>query len=196
MKKLLFISCIVCALLLHSCSKESENNSEVEISNNAIMIEDDTYVSIKGLEEVFDFKENHSASQINFTDGEFYYVQVVIFGNLQPIWRARDASLWVYADLFAPGFEGLTSGTYDFKPDNTDENDIDLSNSHFFIDGKVAIDLNKDGELESDDNEFLKITGGSIKLERQEDYYEIELNLSLENNIQVTGKFSDDFDQV
>ena len=179
-----------------SCSDDSSDESGKDDVKNTIKYGSESYSLTNGLEEVFKLDDNHSSSQINITNGEFYSTQVVISGNLNLIWRARNASVWLYVDMYAPGFEGLSSGTYAFRPKNTDEDDPALIDIHFFTEGKFAIDLNDDGNIESDDNEYIEITGGTIKVEVKGGEYLLELNLTLENNENVSGTFGADFDQV
>lgn len=98
--------------------------------------------------------------------------------------------------IYAQGCNRLTSGTYTFRTRNTDEDTTSLANTHFFKKGKFAVDLNRDGELKSANNEFLKITGVIIEIEVESGVYTIAYDLKLENDEVVTGTFSKGFDQV
>ena len=66
----------------------------------------------------------------------------------------------------------------------------------FFKKGKFAIDLNNDGQIESDDDEFLEVTGGTMTLTTSDTFYTVEFNWTLENGVNTVGSFSADFDQV
>jgi len=154
-----------------------------------------TYQLTKGLEEVFKKDNNHSSSQINITNGDFYKTQVWISSNLNWIWRTRNASIWLYVDLYSPGFNGLTTGTYKFRRNNTDEDNPTLSRKYFFKKGKLAIDLNNNRKLDKG-SEYLKITDGTISLSVSEDIYTLHFNITLSNDKKVSGDFKGDFDQV
>lgn len=167
----------------------------VKAQDNRLTYENDTYTLVKGIEELYKKDVNHSSSQLNFTDGEFYQTQVWISGNINLIYRARKASIWVYVDLYAPGDKGLTSGSYKFMPRRTDENTPELADTHFFKKGKLAIDLNKNGKLDKK-IEFFTITEGAIKLEVLGKQYALQFSFVLENGAKVTGNFTTDFDQL
>jgi len=181
------------AFLLFSCDSKSQIKAG---KNNKMMYGTKQYVLSKGIEEVFKLDDNHSSSRINITDGDFYHTQVTISGNLHWIWRAKNASVWLYVNMYSPGNGGLKDGLYVYKPRNTNENDPTLADTYFFKKGKIAIDLNNDGELESDNNEFIKIIGGTIKMKVLGDNYFLEFDLELDNDINVTGSFEGYFNQV
>ena len=153
------------------------------------------YPVSKGLEEVFKKHPNHSASQLNITDGEFYQTQVSIMGNLNYIWRAKDASVWLYVKMYAPGSKGLTTGTYTIKPNKTDIDLPSLANTTFFKKGKIAIDLNKNGKLDKG-VEYFKIIDGSINVEVEGVRYMTEFDVQLGNGENVKGRFKKNFVQV
>ena len=104
--------------------------------------------------------------------------------------------MWIYVNVYSPGFNGLTDGTYIYKPRSTDKNDPSLADVQWFKKGKVAVDLNNDGEIESKDDEYLDITGGTIKVKVTGDEYTIDFNVKLENRETAVGSIKDDFDQI
>lgn len=200
MKFVYYISMLVIIAFL-SCSNNSDSpDDDASGSNNSIKYANKDYKLSKGLEEVFKIQQTkgdkHSGSQLNITDGEFYQTQVSISGNLNWIWRTRKANIWMYVKMYAPGFDGLTDGTYIYKSRSVDKRDSEVENNHFFKQGKVAIDLNNDGEIESDDNEYIDITGGTISVKVTGKIYIVDFNVKLENGESATGSFEGDFDQV
>lgn len=70
------------------------------------------------------------------------------------------------------------------------------ANDSFFKDGKFAVDPNRDGSVETDDNEFPDTTGGTIVLEQSGDEYRLDFTFELENGIKVKGSYSGDFAQA
>ncbi|MFK7964918.1 MAG: hypothetical protein AB8C46_13225 [Burkholderiaceae bacterium] len=166
------------------------------IATNTVSYDGKTYPLSAGLEEVFRPDDNHANSQLNVTNGEFYSVQVPITGNLSLIWRARNASIWFYADVYSPGTGQLQGGTFSYVPRGTDEDDPALAQTFFFKDGKFAVDLNGDGSVKSDDGEFLTVTGGTITLEPSGAIYKVDFQFELENGQTARGSFTGDFAQV
>ncbi len=167
-----------------------------DVASNTVSYDGKTYTLSAGLEEVFRPDDNHANSQLNVTNGEFYSVQVPITGNLNLIWRARDASIWFYADVYSPGTSQLQGGTFSYAARDTDEDDPALAQTFFFKDGKFAVDLNGDGSVKSDDGEFLAITGGTITLEPSGAVYKVDFRFELENGQTARGSFTGDFVQV
>ena len=138
--------------------------------------------------------DNHSNSEFSLTDGEFYSTQVVLFGNLDLIWRARDAKFWFYADMYSPGTDAFRAGTFTYMPPSTDEDDPSLSQQFFFKDGRFAFDLDENGDFE--DDEYLDVTGGTITLSDQTADYTFSLELTLENGKTIAGTYSGNFPKV
>jgi len=188
--KRLFTLSLIAFNTLYSISQSNANNS-----SNILQYGEKEFSMSQGMEEVYKTKENHSASGINLTDGEFYQTQIWISGTINLIWRARNASVWLYLDCYAPGDSGLTSGTYEFMPKNTDPNNQALAGTYFYKKGKLAIDLNQNGKLDKG-SEFIKITDGIIKISVSGDTYDLEYNLILENSVKVLGNFTGNLDQV
>jgi len=187
-------SIVLTMLVLLACSSEDSSNEDK--TDNQVNYDGTTYELSAGLEEVFQPDDNHSSSQINITNGEFYTTQVVLFGNLTWIWRAREASVWLYVNMYSPGTTEFSEGTFSFAPRETDEDDPALANTYFFKKGKFAIDLNNDGQIESDDNEFLEVIGGTMTLTQNGAVYTVTFNWTLENGVNATGSFTGDFNQV
>lgn len=190
LKKNLFLLVALLGLLSSAAGQSSTSTG-----NNTLTYGTSNYKMTKGIEEVFKKRENHSASQLNITDGEFYQTQVWISGNLNYIWRARKASVWLYAKMYAPGTNGLTTGRYEYRANNTKEDNPAMANTHFFKKGKLAIDLNTNNKFDKD-IEYLQITGGTIDLTVSGDAYMLELNVTLANGEKVSGSFTADFDQL
>ncbi|MBD0779965.1 hypothetical protein HPE56_19375 [Maribacter sp. ANRC-HE7] len=171
-------------------SQQSDN-----IQNNEFQYNNKTYPVSEGLEEVFKKRNNRSGSQLNISDGKFYQTQIWISGNINYIWRPKNASIWLYAKLYAQGSEGLTSGTYTIKPNNTDTVKPITSDLPFFLKGKCAIDINNNGKLDKG-TEFFKVIDGTITLNVVSKGYSVEFELKLSNGKIIKGKFKKDFTQV
>ena len=177
-----------------SCN--SDDSEKAESSVNIIKYDNKNYKLSRGLEDVFDAVDNHSSSQINITDGEFDSTRVIIDGNFDLIWTVKNSTMWLYADMYAPGFNGLSEGVYISRSKTSNVNDPSVANNHFFKNGILAIDLNNDGKIENDDNEFIEITGGTVTVKVTGDVYNMDFYLILKNGQQVRGNFKGDFEQV
>jgi|GEM_PF-6002571 len=188
------VTYLVFFVLLQSCSN-SDNDDSSNNNDDAITYLGQSYSVNKGLEEVYKPGDNHYKSGFNISDGEFYSVQVNIFGNIDLIWRVRNGSIWIYGDLFSPGTENLSSGTFSFAPGNVDEDDPALAQKFFFSDARVVVDLNNNGDFDKD-VEFFDVVDGTISVEVSGGVYTMTFNLSLENGESVKGSYSGDFTQV
>lgn len=98
--------------------------------------------------------------------------------------------------MYSPGTAALSGGRFSYASRNTDEDDPALASSFFFKKGKFAIDLNNDGQIDSDDDEFLDVTGGTMTLTVSGAFYTVEFDWTVENGVNAAGSFTGDFDQV
>jgi len=158
-----------------------------------------TYALTTGFEETFRYRpdsgDNHSQAEMSVADDVFL---IFIF---QPIglspgfttWSPAEETVWLRADLFAPGGNGVVTGTYNYVPDSTDDESASLIGQSFFQDGHVHVDINGDGEIEDDDNEKLEITGGTITIERLGNTTRMTFNVTLENGVPVSGSYEGSF---
>ena len=160
---------------------------------NSTVVGDQHYRNVAGLQEVFKPKTNHLFSRFNLTDGEFYSVQANVMGNFDPIWRARNNSFWLYADLYA-AVNGYQSGKFVYVSSDVDENDASLARQSFFKKGRIWIDVNGNGEDESE--EFIDVTNGVISFSGSGSNLTFSFNLVLENGVKTIGTYSGKFLRV
>ncbi len=164
--------------------------------HNQVLYGNKLYPLRSGLEEVYKPDKHHSNSKLSVTNGTFYSVQVITFGNLDLIWRARNAVAWFYVDMYSPGTRRFRGGEFSYVPNNTDENNIGLANTFFFKKGKFAIDLNGNGKLDKRRGEFLKVVGGKIRITQSGNIYRFDFTFTLENGVKAIGSYTGDFAQV
>lgn len=138
---------------------------------DAVTFEGSTIPLTHGFEEAFSYRptqrgDTHSASQLQVADDEFTPLVITspITGALT-IWRPVDATVWLRADLRSPGGDGIQSATFEYEPDSVDENGPGVAGRHFFNEARFGVDLNGDADIDSDDDEFLDVVGGTIELE-------------------------------
>lgn len=197
MKNLHITNKLYCLIILFAILNLQLVNGQQSDStrNNEFQYNGKKYPVSEGLEEVFKKRNNSSGSQLNISDGKFYQTQVWLSGNLTYIWRPKNASVWLYAKLYAQGSKGLTSGNYTIKPDKTDTRNPTTADLPFFIKGKCAIDLNNNGKLEKG-TEFFKVIDGKITLNAEGKIYSVEFELKLSNGRIIKGNIIKDFTQV
>lgn len=165
-----------------------------------------------GVEQQFDFRpilgnDTHLSSRFHVADGEFFstLLQGALVDTL--VWRPRIATTWLRATLKSPGPEEFTRATFTYEPDSTDPDGESVSGRHFFQDATLGVDINGDGEIASDDGEiasgdgeiasdygeFLDVVGGSIRVDKNDRIYTFFFDVLLENGVDTTGSFEDDF---
>ena len=115
----------------------ARSTNDGNTDSNQVNYGGQVYTLSAGLEEVFRPDDNHSSSQLNISNGEFYSVQVTLMGQLDLIWRARNASVWLYVNMYSPGTAALSGGTFSFAPRNTDEDDPALARNLVFQERKI-----------------------------------------------------------
>lgn len=84
-------------------------------------------------------------------------------------------------------------GTYQFIAVNDDDDysDEKFLNKNFFSEAEAAID--KNGNKNIDENEFISVVGGSITVFGTPHKHTIEFDLLSEDNKKAKGKFAGDF---
>ena len=199
--KVFYASTILLIAIVHSAIGQpifADDFETIKTQNltNQVLYGERLYSLRAGLEEVYRPDANHSNSQLNLTDGEFYSTQVTVFGSLNLIWRARDAAVWFYVDMYSPGTGGFRGGEFSYVPDDTNADDDRLANDFFFKDGKFAVDIDGNGTLDSDSGEFLNIIEGRMVIEQTGNVYKLDFTFILENGVKAIGSFTGDFAQV
>ena len=164
-----------------------------QVPPNSTLVGNRHYRNVAGLQEVFKPKTNHYFSRFNLTDGEFYSVRASVMGNYDPIWRARHNSFWLYADLYAP-VNSYRSGKFVYVSSDVDENDFSLARQSFFKKGRIWVDVNGNGEDESE--EFIDVTNGVISFSGSGSNLTFSFNLVLENGLRALGTYSGKFLKV
>jgi len=160
-----------------------------------------SYELTHGFEETFSYRpvqsgDTHSVAEFQVADASFSQTTLLVSGSPIIIWRPNDASVWFRADLHSPGGDGVASATFDYVSDAVDEDGPLVADKHFFNEGRFGVDLNNDGDIDSDDNEFLDITGGSITLNRLDTSAltnVLQFNVTLSNGVPISGSFEGQF---
>jgi len=167
------------------------------VSSNSLLYGGQPYALTHGFEEQFRFRptvgDTHRASEFNVADGEFFVTTITTTTPVVQVWRPRSASVWLRVNLYSPGPDDFASATFEYEPDDTDEDGPLVSGRYFFQEAVLGVDINGDGDIESDDAEFLDVIAGSISVVKDSPITTFTFELNLENGVAVSGAFAGDF---
>ena len=178
---------------------------DVPVENNSLSYSGTAYLLTHGFEEAFRFRptrpgdpttvlDTHVTSQFEVADALFSITQIIVSGNTISIARPNDASVWLRADVHSPGGEGFETATFEYRPDSVDERGPEVSGIFFFNEAAFGIDTNGDGRINSDDNEFIDVTGGTITVARMANTTaSMSFDLTLADGTTLTGSFQGTF---
>ncbi|WP_207434262.1 hypothetical protein [Sabulibacter ruber] len=115
-----------------------------------------------------------------------------ILPDTEEIFEIPNAKISVYAELLSPGADAFEVGTFTFVQDvNAAQN----RDKHVFEYVEVVVDSNNDNMLDMDDD-YLEVTGGTIKVSGSNNDYTVEYNLTLDGGKTVKGNYSGDFNYI
>lgn len=168
------------------------------IASNTLYYGGIIYPLTHGFEEVFSFRpetrgDTHMAAQFQVADSMFEPLFITTGLTDLTIWRPRFASVWLRADLYSPGGDGFESATFTYEPNSTDVRGPLVANKFFFNDGRLGIDTNEDGSIDSEFNEFFDIVDGTISIERMGEPTRMTFDVTLEDGVNVRGSFTGNF---
>lgn len=186
--------------LLVGCSGSGSSSDSPGQSGDYLNYGGQSYSLRTGLDVAYKPSDHHSKSELALTDGSFYQFQLIFISSFTPVWvwRARGGSVWIRGDFLSPGTttDGLRAGTYVYQSEDVDENSQALADVFFFNDARMGVDINNDGYIESDDNEFLDVVGGTVTLTESGTRLIVEFSVQLENGVSVSGSYSGDLAHV
>lgn len=182
--------------LMLDCSRQSNQSAEQPLApaGNSLSYGGVVFPLTHGFEEVFAFRpqsgDTHLTAEFEVADAPFR--QTIINGPLvsTTLWRPNDATVWLRADLHAPGGNGFQSATFEYEPDSTDEKGDLVAGRFFFNEGRFGIDTNEDGSIDSEFNEFFDVVGGTISVERLSNSVRMSFDITIEDGVNVTGSFT------
>lgn len=150
-----------------SCSDNSDDTTDTQQEEiqetqliNAVIYDDLTFDFSTAMEQHYEERDFHSKSRMHL-GGDAAFSLFVDYGFLVNVqrWVPVGSAVHLTVTLFAPGEDGLTNGTFEFMPDDTDEDSAQLANTRYFTDGRIGFDLTN-----SDDREYFDVTGGTVTL--------------------------------
>jgi len=168
----------------------------VPASNNSLSYGGVVTELTHGFEESFSYSptrrnDTHSLIEVSVADALFRdtIIQAIGIFNGQVLWRPNDASVWFRARLYSPGGEGFETATFTFEPESTDPKGNSVSNRFFFQEGRFGVDIDEDGTIDSDANEFIDVSAGTITLSRLINAARMSFDVTLTNGVNLTGSF-------
>lgn len=177
MKKILYSTFALGMLSVVSCS---DDNTPVpnQMPSNAVSYEGKTFGIDTGKMINWGAWENHYNYDLLLTDG------VLDIENQ----TTSEATAFISAELWSPGTESFTPGTFNF--DDSGE----TAGKHYFENSTVYLDTNNNGELDdSDTRQTVKAGTFKVVAEQNNTTYRVEMSLTLENNKKVSGTYRGDF---
>lgn len=188
-----------------SCERDSAVDpapgpDEPVTGENTIRHDGLDYPLTHGFEEAYSYRpdqygDTHRQSQFNVADAEFSQTTLFPIGGLptQVFWRPDNATIWLRADLHSPGADGFDSATFTHVSDEIENNSPSLAGEYFFQEGRLGVDIDQNGDIDSEADEFFAVTGGSITLTRMASGARMSFDLTLSNGIAVSGSFEGTF---
>lgn len=105
------------------------------------------------------------------------------------LWRLSSASIWLRTDLYAQGGDGYESATFSYEPDSIDEDGPAVAGKFFFNEGRIVVDTDGSGSIDSENNEYISVTAGSATVTRMVNSAQMSFDLALEDGVTVKGDF-------
>lgn len=179
MKKFLYPIYALAMLAMVSCTDDDDKVPAPEpMPTNAVSYNSKNYDIDNGTIIDWGFWENHYNYDVFLTDG------IMDFENE----TAPGATFVIYAELWSPGTEDFSTGTFTFDDSGN------TAGKRFFENLTVVIDSNNSGELDEEDDE-LTAKAGTFKISGSGTRYSVEMDVMLSNNKAIKGTYSGTFEK-
>lgn len=183
---------------LWGCSDNEPGNEVAEVSENVVRYNTTDYSVDTGLLNDFEDAGGHYNIDFSVTDGVYIPFQLYIGDYPVTYWTAEDATIEVYAELYAPLESSdlqpvFRTGTFTFSAATANEvtRDAVFDDQYVFISAYVAIDTNGDRDLPEE--EEIVVTGGTIKVAGEYPNFVLTYDLELANGSQLIGSYSGEY---
>ena len=181
---------LITASLLASCSGDGDNTTTPE-QTNTLQYNTTDYPVDYGLLRYNGTPGNHISIKVGVTDGDYYPIDIPNGSFTTTLWPIEDGTIEVYAILYSPGTDSLTTGTYTFDDrGRSGSSEADLADQAYFSEAYVAIDADGDQDLVED--EETKVIGGTIEMSGTEPGYEFIYDLQLADGSTLRGTYDGD----
>ncbi len=177
MKKLLYSMLAFGLLTTVSCTDDDNTPAPTPLPEDAVAYNGKNYDIDNGAVIDWGTWENHYNYDFFLTDGEMDFENETAIG----------ATVMIYAELWSPGTESFSTGTFTF------DNSGDTDGKRFFETTLVVMDTNNNGELDEDDDQ-LTVKAGTIKVAGSDADFTVEMDVTLSNDKPMKGKYSGTFD--
>ncbi|WP_210489635.1 hypothetical protein [Rufibacter aurantiacus] len=170
---------LFCSFLVTSCSKDDDEEVipplENQLEYNDVKYDLATVLSVDLGAAGFSTTETHYGQAFLLSD-------YVATGTAAP-----KIILQLY--MFSKGAASFGSGTFEFADVEQADAETKYKDKNFFFDSALLIDLNGDEEMDENTETFM-IKAGTIKLSGTAGNYNIECDVTLENNKGLLAQYS------
>ncbi|WP_054558528.1 hypothetical protein [Croceitalea dokdonensis] len=181
---------------LGSCDS-AQNDDEFSIGqSNTLSYQGKSFSYDKGLVLNRGTSGNHYNIDFKITDGVFTAVDIYIGFIPYTYWYFGGETVRLDLELYAPGRARFSPGSFTYTP--LSEDDIgdapNLAGEFLFLDSEIGLDLNGDGEVDTDTgSELFDITDVTITVDEVFPNFKIGFDLELENGQSVSGNYEAEF---
>lgn len=180
----LFLAVALLASVFTACKKDNgDDDDKLDTGlNNQLEYNGTKYALKSGFVTDYGSDEAHYNYDFELADGTF-----------DNEGDSDNSTVEVYFELYSSGSSSFKTGTFQFitATDDDEITDAKFSNKNFFSYGDILIDKNSD--MEFDDNEVIEVTGGTVIVSGTARNYTVEFDVSLEDGKKAKGKFSGSF---
>ncbi|KAA3440603.1 hypothetical protein [Rufibacter hautae] len=171
---------LFCSFLAVSCSKDDDDEEVIPPLENQLEYNDVTYDLATVL--------SVDLGAAGFSTTETHYGQAFILSDYVATGTAAPkVILELY--MFSKGAASFGSGTFEFADVELADAETKYKDKNFFFDSNLLIDLNGDEEMDEDKETFM-IKSGTIKMSGSGTNYNIECDVTLENNKGLRAQYS------
>lgn len=179
MKKLIYGTLVLGLLATTSCEGDEVKTPAPEpLPTNAVTYNQKNYPIDNGTIIDWGSFEDYYNYDFFLTDGELDLENET----------AEGASVMVYAELWSPGTENFSNGTYTFIENGGSQG------KPFFDNVFVVTDTNNNGELDENDDQ-ITVKAGTFKVSGSGTKYSIEVDATLTNDKTLKGTYSGTFEK-
>lgn len=162
-----------------SCNDDDQTPTPEPLPVNAVSYNGKNYTIDNGSVIDWGSWEDHYNYDFFLTDGEMDFENET----------AVDATVMVYAELWSPGTESFTTGTFNY------DNSGVTGDKRFFENAAVVMDTNNNADLDENDD-HLTVKAGSFKVSGSGTSYTVEVDVTLSNNKLLKGRYSGTFEII
>lgn len=157
--------------------------------DSSLVVNDRAYPLDAALGDIWGVQGEHFNVNFTVTDGKFTIMPTTVSGEVYNLLIPVEATAIIYAEMFSPG-DQFSFVTYSYSPAGV--NSSALAGNAFFANAHVGFDVDRSGNV--DDDEQLKVVGGTIEFTGALPDIELQFSMTLENGLSARGHYTGLFD--